>query len=115
METFHSISPLDGRYGERLQHLAAYFSEFALMRARCEVELRYVLALDKTGLFPPLTAEENQRIRQAIEYFSDEDYQHIKTIETVTRHDVKACEIFLRDKVTLADFNLIHFALTWSD
>jgi adenylosuccinate lyase len=115
METFHPISPLDGRYGGRVGHLADYFSEFALMRVRCEVELRYVLALDKTGLFTPLTVEEKQHIRQTIENFCDEDYHHIKTIEKVTRHDVKACEIFLREKVSLADQNLIHFALTSED
>ncbi len=115
MDTFHTISPLDGRYGAQLHHLTAYFSEFALMQARCEVELRYVLALNKTGLFSSLTDEETQRITDAIENFSDADYQKIKEIESVTRHDVKACEIFLREKVALTDNNLIHFALTSED
>jgi len=46
---YDEISPLDGRYKDRLAGLGDYFSEFALMRARCEVELRYLLALDKTG------------------------------------------------------------------
>ncbi len=115
MNSFHAISPLDGRYAKRLQHLAAYFSEFALMRARCRVELRYVRALDKTKLFPPLTSAEKQRIEWAIREFSDEDYQRIKEIEVRTRHDVKACEIFLREKVRLANNNLIHFGLTSED
>jgi adenylosuccinate lyase len=111
----HTISPLDGRYGDRLQHLSAYFSECALMRARCQVELCYVLALDKTRLFMPLTLTEKQRIDDALQHFADEDYQRIKAIENSTRHDVKACEIFLREKVKLADNNLIHFGLTSED
>jgi adenylosuccinate lyase len=111
----HTISPLDGRYSDRLQHLSTYFSEYALMRARCQVELCYVLALDKTGLFAPLTSEEKQRIEDALQQFSDEDYQRIKEIENTTRHDVKACEIFLREKINLANNNLIHFGLTSED
>jgi adenylosuccinate lyase len=111
----HPISPLDGRYGSRLQHLSAYFSEFTLMRARCQVELLYVKALDETGLFPKLTSEEIQWIEQVLEHFSDEDYQRIKEIEDTTRHDVKACEFFLRKKVQLENNNLIHFGLTSED
>ncbi len=111
----HPISPLDGRYGARLTPLAAYFSEFALMRARCEVELRYVLALDATGLFAPLDAAATQRIHGALAAFTDDDYARIKAIEAATRHDVKACEMFLREKVQLRDNNLIHFGLTSED
>ena len=55
MDIHYEISPLDGRYGKRLEALGAYFSEFALMRARCEIELRYVLALNETGLFSALS------------------------------------------------------------
>jgi adenylosuccinate lyase len=112
---FHTISPLDGRYKKHLQHLLSYFSEFALMRARCQAELLYVKALDETGLFPKLTSEETQRIEQTLEHFSDEDYQRIKEIESTTRHDVKACEFFLREKVRLENNNLIHFGLTSED
>ncbi len=115
MDIHYEISPLDGRYGKRLQQLGAYFSEYALMRARCEVELRYVLALDETGLFAALSDDEKARIAAALEQFSDDDYQKIKTIEQTTRHDVKACEIFLREKIRLRDSNLIHFALTSED
>ncbi len=111
----YEISPLDGRYAKRLQHLAAYFSEFALMRARCQVELRYVRALDDTQLFPALSQDEIRRIGQTIEHFSDDDYRRIKEIEAATRHDVKACEIFLREKVKLSNNYLIHFGLTSED
>ena len=115
MKTFYEISPLDGRYKGRLKNLSAYFSEFALMRARCEVELRYVSALNETGLFEALSHEEKSRIQSALGDFSDADYQRIKEIESVTRHDVKACEMFLREKVQLTDNNLLHFALTSED
>ena len=116
METpFYAISPIDGRYGKRLQRFSTHFSEFALMRSRCEVELLYVLALDETNLFPALTPEEKGRIEQALETFTDDDYQQIKSIEAITRHDVKACEMFLRNKITLTDNNLIHFGLTSED
>ena len=115
MEILREISPLDGRYGTRLQHLGAYFSEYALMRTRCEVELRYALALDETGLFAPLSQNERARVALALEAFTDDDYQQIKTIEATTRHDVKACEMFLRDKIRLRDNNLIHFGLTSED
>lgn len=85
------------------------------MHARCQIELRYVLALDETKLFAALTAEEKQRIEQSLEDFSNEDYQRIKEIEATTKHDVKACEIFLREKVRLVNNNLIHFGLTSED
>lgn len=111
----HAISPLDGRYAERLSHLSDYFSEFALMRSRCRIELLYVLALDSTRLFPPLTSDEKERITTALDLFSEQDYDQIKAIEATTRHDVKACEMFLREKVKLADNNLIHFGLTSED
>lgn len=111
----HMISPLDDRYSARLQHLGEYFSEFALMRARFQVELLYLKALDAAGLFPKLSAEELQQIDRAYANFSDEDYQQIKEIERTTRHDVKACEMFLRKKLSLADKNMIHFGLTSED
>lgn len=111
----YPLSPLDGRYGARLQHLSAYFSEFALMRARCRVEVLYVLALDAAGLFPPLAADERQRLDAALTDFTDADYERIKQIEATTRHDVKACEMFLRERLPLRNNNLIHFGLTSED
>ncbi len=111
----YPISPLDGRYGDRLHKLGAYFSEFALMRERCRVELLYVKALDAAKLFPRLSPEEIDRIDQALAEFSDEAYGRIKEIESTTRHDVKACEFFLREKLNLTNNNLIHFGLTSED
>jgi len=109
------ISPLDGRYRGRIGHLSAYFSEFALMRARCLVELRYIEALDKTGLFASLTKTEKQRIKQAKETFTEDDFARIKAIEKTVNQDVKACELFLREQLQLENTGLIHFGLTSED
>lgn len=110
-----AISPLDGRYGRRLKHLGNYFSEYALMRMRCMVELQYVEALGNSGLFEKLTDSELERIHIAKHNFSEQDYQRIKEIEKKLNHDVKACEVFLREKIKLNNDNMIHFGLTSED
>lgn len=111
----HPISPLDGRYGSKLEQLSHYFSEKALMRMRTKVELMYLLALNDTQLFTPMNEVGKRSILRALDEFTEEDYQQIKTIERTTNHDVKAVEIFLREKLSLQDNNLIHFALTSED
>jgi len=110
-----AISPLDGRYAGKLVPHRNYFSEKGLMYYRCKVELLYVLALDEAGLFEPLNATEKANIQDCIDNFTDKDYQRIKEIESVTNHDVKACEIFLRERTGLRDVNMLHFALTSED
>jgi adenylosuccinate lyase len=92
-----------------------YFSEYALMYYRCKMELLYILALDEAKLFAPLSSEEKEKIQDCIDNFNDKDYQRIKAIEDVTKHDVKACEMFLRERTGLRDVNMIHFALTSED
>ena len=109
------ISPLDGRYRKQLEELPAYFSEFALMRARCEIELAYLEALDRTGLFPALTDAERGRVEAARASFSNADFDRIVEIERGINHDVKACELFLRETLRLAQPNMIHFGLTSAD
>jgi len=109
------ISPLDGRYRDRLESLGDFFSEFALVQARCEVELRFLLALDETSLFPRLTRDEQGRIAALRSSFSEEDFARVKEIEGEIRHDVKSCEVFLRESLRLRHPNLIHFALTSAD
>lgn len=110
-----AISPLDGRYAGKLVPHRKYFSEKGLMYYRCKVELLYVLALDEAGLFEPLNATEKANIQDCIDNFTDADYQRIKEIESVTNHDVKACEMFLRERTQLRDVNMLHFALTSED
>jgi len=115
MNLFKPISPLDGRYSSRLAHLGEYFSEFALMRMRVHVELRFLLALDKTGFFPKLSDGEQKNITRQENGFTEADFARIKEIEADINHDVKACEVFLREKLGLAHPNMIHFGLTSED
>jgi len=109
------ISPLDGRYADTLAPLGDVFSEFALAKERCTVELLYLRALEETGIFPVLTADEIERIDAALSRFDDADFARIKAIETETYHDVKACELFLRETLSLAQPERIHFGLTSAD
>ncbi|MFA6619003.1 MAG: adenylosuccinate lyase [Candidatus Neomarinimicrobiota bacterium] len=110
-----TISPLDGRYFKRVETLTDYFSEFALMGSRIHVEIKYLLALDKTGLFPPLSSREIKKIEKQLESFTEKDYLDIKNIEKDLNHDVKACEVFLINSLNLKHSNMIHFALTSED
>ena len=110
-----AISPLDGRYNKRVEALGDYFSEYALMGARVWVELQYLLALDKTGIFPPLNKREIKRIEKMSEGFTKDDYDAIKEIETTLNHDVKSCEVFLIRELKLRRPNMIHFGLTSED
>ncbi|MFA5434943.1 MAG: adenylosuccinate lyase, partial [Candidatus Neomarinimicrobiota bacterium] len=110
-----AISPLDGRYHERTAPLGDYFSEFALMGARIWVELQYLLALDGTGVFPPLNQRERKKIEKMAQSFSAEDYAAIKLLETELNHDVKSCEIYLQETLGLRHPNRIHFGLTSED
>lgn len=112
---YKAVSPLDGRYASRMTKHGEYFSEYALMYYRCKMELLYILALDEAKLFAPLSSEEKEKIQDCIDNFNDKDYQRIKAIEDVTKHDVKACEMFLRERTGLRDVNMIHFALTSED
>jgi len=109
------ISPLDGRYRGRIGRLGEYFSEYALVEARCRVELLYLEALDAAGVFGELTAAERARIAEVRETFGESDFARVKRIESEIGHDVKACERFLRDRLALEDPNRIHFGLTSAD
>ena len=109
------ISPLDGRYYRQIGHLSDYFSEYALARERCFVEVGYIEALDGTGLFTSLTKKEKQRLERARETFTEDDFARIKAIEERVNQDVKSCELFLRESLQLENPNLIHFGLTSED
>ena len=114
--THHPISPLDGRYADRLAAThSPYFSEKALMQYRCRVELLYALALDELGIFAPLSTAERTRVQACLAEFTEADYQAIKAIEAKTRHDVKAVELFLREKTQVSNPHIWHFALTSED
>ena len=116
-----AISPIDGRYRGKTESLDAYFSEFALIRYRVKVEVEYFIALCELPL-PQLSnvpASVYADLRAIYENFSLEDAQRIKDIESVTNHDVKAVEYFLKecfDALNLSDCKeFIHFGLTSQD
>ncbi|MFZ2958195.1 MAG: adenylosuccinate lyase [Candidatus Ozemobacteraceae bacterium] len=110
-----AISPLDGRYSVKTASLSEVFSEYALIRSRCRVEIMYLFALEKTRLFPAFTDVERIKLSHLVEHFSEFDADRVKEIEAVTKHDVKALEFFLREQLQLVRPNMIHFGLTSED
>jgi adenylosuccinate lyase len=113
-----AISPLDGRYRSQLQQLGEYFSEYALIKYRIQVEVSYFIFLSEKNFFTISVATKKQ-LTAAAENFSLEDAVKIKKIEKTTNHDVKAVEYFLksilensRDSETK---EWIHFGLTSQD
>ena len=118
-DALHALSPLDGRYAEMTAPLNGYFSEFAFLRDRVRVELDFLSALSKTGIFRPLSDSESAQLESIKLNFSSADAESILAHEHRTRHDVKAIEYFLQEK--LQDSSLkdllpwIHFGLTSED
>ena len=109
--TLHALSPLDGRYEKETAPLREYFSEFAYLRSRARLELDFLSALSKTGLVRPLTDSE----RTVLDSFTDDDARKIQEYEKTTKHDVKAIEYFLREKLPAKLHQWIHFGLTSED
>lgn len=112
---FNAISPLDGRYANRMDPLRDSFSEFALMRMRVITEIRFIKALDNIRCFSPLTPEELCRLEDIEANFGEKEYEMVKAIEKEINHDVKACEVFLQKTAGLREPNRIHFGLTSED
>ena len=98
LQPLNAISPIDGRYHNQLQHLSEYFSEFALIKYRVKVEIAYFLFLSEKKFFklPPVL---KKQLIKVFENFSIEDAQKIKETESITNHDVKAVEYFLKTKL----------------
>ena len=117
--TLNLLSPLDGRYAEITTPLTDFFSEFAYLRDRVRVELDFLSALSTTGVTRPLTGFEASQIESIKSNFSAADAKSILAHERVTRHDVKAIEYFLREKLKNTSLNdllpWIHFGLTSED
>ncbi len=116
-----AISPVDGRYGNKVENLWKYFSEFALIKYRVFTEIEYFIALCEIPL-PQLTdisKEQLDKLHEIHKNFSVEDAARIKEIESVTNHDVKAVEYFIKekfDKLGLSKYKeFIHFGLTSQD
>lgn len=116
-----AISPVDGRYRSKVDELAVYFSEYALIRYRVYVEVEYFIALVDLPLVQLKDIDHAifGQLRSIYETFTIDDAQRIKDIEKITNHDVKAVEYFLKekfDKLNLSSYKeFIHFALTSQD
>ena len=116
-----AISPIDGRYRNKTEKLADYFSEQALIRYRIRVEVEYFIAF--CGLPLPnlegIPAEKLEALRSLYLDFKSEDAQRVKEIEKTTNHDVKAVEYIIKEKmdqVGLASYKeFIHFGRTSQD
>lgn len=116
-----AVSPVDGRYRDKTSVLSAYFSEYALIKYRVQVEIEYFIAL--MDVLPQLSGLSNpgliEDLRKVYKDFSVEDAKKIKEIESVTNHDVKAVEYFIKEKfdlLKLEDYKeFIHFGLTSQD
>jgi adenylosuccinate lyase len=121
LQALTAISSVDGRYAGKTAPLRAYFSEFALIKYRVQVEVAYFIALCELPL-PQLASFDKSlypKLNAWVRDFSLEDAEWIKTAERTTNHDVKAVEYFLKEKfdsLGLADYKeFIHFGLTSQD
>ena len=116
-----AVSPIDGRYHSKTEQLSDYFSEYALIRYRVKVEVEYFIALCELPLpqLEGVDAAKFEPLRDIYRNFTVENAQRIKDIESVTNHDVKAVEYFLKerfDEMGLEAFKeFIHFGLTSQD
>jgi adenylosuccinate lyase len=116
-----AVTPIDGRYHSRTRALAAYFSEFALIRYRVRVEIEWLLALAQN---PALTEfrlgpDAPARLRSLYTEFTLADARRVKELERTTNHDIKAIEYFLAEKIAATGLKvlpgMIHFACTSED
>lgn len=116
-----AVSPIDGRYRRQIAELSAYTSEYALIHYRVMVEIKYLLALSRVlpvlqKLHDPHYQEE---LRAIYADFSEKDAERVKEIESVTNHDVKAVEYFIKEQLKDSDLDdvleFVHFGLTSQD
>lgn len=120
MNELLNISPIDGRYHEQTKELAPYFSEYALIKYRVFVEIKWLLFLLKKKIVDEkITQNEKKNILSIIEKFNTSDALKVKLIENTTKHDVKACEYFLQEKFKELKLErlipFIHITLTSED
>ncbi len=118
-----AISPLDGRYHDKTAPLRFHFSEFGLIRARVEVEVKWLLHLSRQQAIPEVAAFSDNSVADleaVISNFDPAEAMRVKQIESTTNHDVKAVEYYLKEKIKgnpelekVSEF--IHFACTSED
>ena len=113
-----AISPIDGRYRKQVAHLDEYFSEYALIKYRVQIEIEYFIFLADKKFFK-LSSKAKQKLQALENNFSLNDAEQIKQIEAITNHDVKAVEYFLKQELEkenlAAEKEWIHFGLTSQD
>ena len=122
-EQLLAVSPIDGRYSNKVEHLRAVFSESALMRYRVITEitwLQYLSDCDQLDQIPSMTSEIRNGVNKIQSDFTLEDAARIKEIESKINHDVKAVEYFLKEKIESIEggenyTSFIHFACTSED
>lgn len=123
LESLFAISPVDGRYGDKLHDLRNVFSEYALIKARVTVQIKWFIILSQQNQIidlPALSVESEAYLLKTIENFSLTQAQQIKEFEKITNHDLKACEYFLQavfqqNKELKPYISFIHFACTSED
>ncbi len=122
LDILTAVSPIDGRYRAKAEPLAPYFSEYALMKYRVRVEIEYFITLCELPLpqLADFSHELFETLRDIYRNFSEDDAARVKDIESITNHDVKAIEYFIKeefDKIgNLEHFKeFIHFGLTSQD
>ena len=121
LTSLNAITPIDGRYRDKVNELAPYFSEEALIKYRVQVEIEYFIALCEQPL-PQLESFNSNlfdELRAIYKNFTTLDASAIKEIEKTTNHDVKAVEYFIKDKFAALGISeykeFIHFGLTSQD
>ncbi|MBQ2786664.1 MAG: adenylosuccinate lyase [Bacteroidaceae bacterium] len=122
LDILTAVSPIDGRYRSKTEPLAGYFSEYALMKYRVQVEIEYFISLCEQPL-PQLVSLNNDifpQLRAIYKEFTIADARRIKEIEKTTNHDVKAVEYFIKERFDaiggLESYKeFIHFGLTSQD
>ena len=118
LSNLSAISPIDGRYRNQVSHLDEFFSEYALIKYRVLVEIEYFFFLADRKFFK-LSPKARLHLKKVLDGFSMDDAQQIKQIESITNHDVKAVEYFLKEQLDKAGIpqlkEWIHFGLTSQD
>ena len=121
LDSLLALTPLDGRYQSKTQDLRSFFSEYALIRYRIWVEIEYFLALSDTlpQLQNKIDSATKEQLRNLYRTLSPEEAAKVKEIESVTNHDVKAVEYYIKEAFDALNLSwakeFVHFGLTSQD
>ncbi len=114
-----AISPIDGRYRSQVEELSNYFSEYAYIKYRLDIEIKYLIELSDFKIIRKLDSTESKFLDQITKSFDLRECQKVKKIETKTKHDLKAIEYYIKEKLSgssLSDVaEYVHFGLTSED